>query len=128
MAPALRRVTDYARRRLLRILPAYWLVLVVLIVLPGFTGACRGPAGSSSSRCFTRCRSATAAACIEAVADCGLAQTWSLVVEFSFYAVLPLYAIAAGRPRPRPVGDAAWLRAELLLLAGSRSARCCSTS
>ena len=29
---------DYARRRLLRIVPAYWLVLIVLILVPGLTG------------------------------------------------------------------------------------------
>ena len=34
-APA---IGDYAKRRLLRILPAYWLVLAVLIVIPGLTG------------------------------------------------------------------------------------------
>ena len=32
------RSADYARRRLLRILPAYWLVLIVLILIPGLTG------------------------------------------------------------------------------------------
>ncbi len=29
--------------------------------------------------------------------DCGLAHTWSLVVELTFYAILPLYALAALR-------------------------------
>ena len=111
-APA---VTDYARRRLLRILPAYWLVLVVLIVLPGFTGV-PGTGGIQQFALLHTLPIGDAPACVQAVADCGLAQTWSLVVEFSFYAVLPLYAIAAAA-LARGRSATGWLRAELLLLA-----------
>jgi peptidoglycan/LPS O-acetylase OafA/YrhL len=38
-APAVR---DYAKRRFLRIYPAYWLVLTVLVVVPGLTGVVGG--------------------------------------------------------------------------------------
>ena len=105
-------VRDYARRRALRILPAYWLVLTVLVVVPGVTGVYGGewvqqygllhwlPLGEGGG-------------CTAAYLDCGLAQTWSLVVEVSFYAALPLYAIVASRFRTRH-----WARNELLLLAG----------
>jgi peptidoglycan/LPS O-acetylase OafA/YrhL len=35
-------VRDYAKRRFLRIYPAYWLVLTVLVVVPGLTGVVGG--------------------------------------------------------------------------------------
>jgi peptidoglycan/LPS O-acetylase OafA/YrhL len=108
-------VADYAKRRLLRILPAYWLVLVVLIVVPGLTGV----PGDGALQQFALLHTlpiGDGPGCVQAVAGCGLAQTWSLVVEFTFYAVLPLYALAAAAlVRGRPA--AGWLRAELLLLA-----------
>ncbi len=111
-APA---VGDYAKRRLLRILPAYWLVLVVLILVPGLTGV----PGDGALQQFALLHTlpiGDGPGCVEAVADCGLAQTWSLVVEFTFYAVLPLYALgAAALARGR--STARWLGAELVLLA-----------
>jgi peptidoglycan/LPS O-acetylase OafA/YrhL len=111
-APA---IGDYAKRRLLRILPAYWLVLVVLIVIPGLTGV----PGSGAVQQFALLHTLPIGGgpgCVEAVADCGLAQTWSLVVEFTFYAVLPFYALlAAAMARGR--STAGWLGIELVLLA-----------
>jgi peptidoglycan/LPS O-acetylase OafA/YrhL len=108
-------VGDYAKRRLLRILPAYWLVLIALILLPGLTGV----PGNGAVQQFALIHTlpiGDGAACVQAVADCGLAQTWSLVVEFTFYAALPLYALgAATLARGRTTGG--WLGAELLLLA-----------
>jgi peptidoglycan/LPS O-acetylase OafA/YrhL len=110
-APAVR---DYAKRRFLRIYPAYWLALTVLVLVPGLTGVVGGgwpqmyalvhdlPLGGGRG-------------CVEAAFTCGLAQTWSLVVELTFYALLPLYALAAAR-LTRGMGPARWMRAELLIL------------
>ncbi|MGH2965674.1 MAG: acyltransferase family protein [Solirubrobacterales bacterium] len=57
------------------------------------------------------------AGCIGAVHDCGLAQTWSLAIELTFYAALPLYVLLAERlTRGRSVRS--WMRVELILLAG----------
>ena len=87
---------DYFKRRFLRIFPAYWLILTVLVVVPGLTAVIEGnwwpmyalahalPANDGRG-------------CIDAPFECGLAHTWSLVVEATFYAVLPLYVIIADR-------------------------------
>ena len=48
--------------------------------------------------------------------DCGLAQTWSLVVELTFYAVLPLYALAMVR-LTRRLALRTWMRVEIAILA-----------
>lgn len=110
-APALRR---YATNRALRIFPAYWLLLAVLAAIPGITGAGGDwllhlglvqtlPLGEPGS-----CTGA-------AILDCGVAQTWSLAVELTFYAALPLYVLgAAGLARGGDVGR--WMRSELALL------------
>jgi peptidoglycan/LPS O-acetylase OafA/YrhL len=108
-------IGTYARRRLLRILPAYWLVLAVLIVLPGLTGI-PGSGGIQQFALLHTLPLGDGPACVTSVADCGLAQTWSLVVEFTFYAALPLYVIAAAA-LARGRSSHSWLRAELTLLA-----------
>ncbi len=53
----------------------------------------------------------------DAPADCGLAQTWSLVAELTFYALLPLYALAVGR-LTRGLDPRGWMWTELVTLAG----------
>ena len=110
-APAIR---DYARRRLLRILPAYWLVLAVLVLAPGLIGV-PGGGGAQQIALIHTLPIGAGTECVEQVSYCGLAQTWSLVVEFTFYAALPLYVLAAAAlARGRSTGS--WLRAELMLL------------
>jgi peptidoglycan/LPS O-acetylase OafA/YrhL len=102
------RVLDYAQSRALRILPAYWLALTVLAIYPGLTGV------------FDRGGWHYYLLLQEYFPHWtygGLSQAWSLSVEVSFYAALPLIALAAGRlvaGRQRP----AQLRRELLLLGG----------
>ena len=81
--PSVRR---FFRRRLLRIFPAYWLALVCVIV---FFGLQMPVAGTRSYlEYFTLLQiydtSARAAG--------GISQAWTLSVELSFYAFLPLYA------------------------------------
>jgi len=102
----------YARNRFLRIYPAYVLILTVLLLIPGLTaftgvpwwkafGVMQTLPIGGDNFCPTL--------------DCGLGQTWSLVVEVTFYLALPLYVLAANRlARRRAVTT--WVTAELLVL------------
>jgi peptidoglycan/LPS O-acetylase OafA/YrhL len=99
-----RPVLDYARARVLRIVPAYWVALTLawlgpaLITVPPhrwwvFYGLLQDYGHD---------------------ALLGLPQAWSLSVEATFYIVLPVFAIvmAAVAPRRR------WLRLEVAVLLG----------
>ncbi len=108
------RIRDYAKRRFLRIYPAYWVALSVLVIIPGLTGVVDG-AWLPMYALVHRLNGD--GGCVEAIFDCGLAHTWSLVVEVTFYAALPLYAMTAARVT-RALDIRGWVRAELGLLAG----------
>jgi peptidoglycan/LPS O-acetylase OafA/YrhL len=92
-APSVRR---FFRRRLLRIFPAYWLALVCIIAFFGLQMPVAGP--RSYLEYFTLLQVYDPAR-----ATGGLAQAWTLSIELSFYAFLPLYActmrrLSVGRP------------------------------
>jgi peptidoglycan/LPS O-acetylase OafA/YrhL len=109
------KVAEYAKRRLLRIYPAYWLVVTVLVIVPGLTGVVDGQWWTQYGLMQTLPLQG-GSGCVGAATECGLAHTWSLVVEMTFYAALPLYVLCASRlARGRSIQ--AWMRAELLLLA-----------
>jgi peptidoglycan/LPS O-acetylase OafA/YrhL len=109
------RFLEYGKRRFLRIYPAYWLVLTVLTIVPGLTGVYDGDWLSQYGLVHTFPLHDDPG-CVGAIFDCGLAQTWSLVSEVTFYAALPLYVVAASHlARGRSVQR--WMRSELLLLA-----------
>ncbi len=104
------RLRDYARRRVLRIVPAYWVALTVLALSVGLNGVLGGdwwvyygflqiyPVAWDPATCT--------------IDDlCGIPPSWSLAVEVSFYAVLPLLALGLGR-----LGRRGWVRRELLAL------------
>jgi peptidoglycan/LPS O-acetylase OafA/YrhL len=83
--PGVRR---YARGRVLRILPAYWLALTVLAIFPGIVGAFSGDwwryyffLQSYSPETLSR----------------GIPVAWTLCVEATFYITLPLWALAFAR-------------------------------
>ena len=78
----------YARRRVLRILPAYWLALTVLAVWPGLTDV--------FSRDFWVYYGLFNSYHIAWMLR-GIPVTWSLSVEVAFYAALPLLAALLGR-------------------------------
>jgi peptidoglycan/LPS O-acetylase OafA/YrhL len=101
----------YAWRRFLRIVPAYWVALTVILIV--FHGA------------FTPRSVVTYYGFLQIYdkghAGGGIAQAWTLCVEVTFYALLPLWAAAMRRlPARRPEGV---VRTELvalgLLAAGS---------
>jgi len=75
----------YARRRALRILPAYWFALTALAIFPGLPGVFT----SDWWRFYGFLQIYDPATQFQ-----GLRPAWSLCVEISFYAALPLYALA----------------------------------
>lgn len=98
---------DYLRRRLLRIVPAYWLALTIA----GVWLDLRGVFGHDFWRYYLFAQVYDAHTLVG-----GLAAAWTLSVEVSFYAWLPLHAavlgrLGAGRSR------AARIRLELAVLA-----------
>jgi peptidoglycan/LPS O-acetylase OafA/YrhL len=102
------RVGDYARRRVLRIVPAYWVALTILAVYPGLVGVFTG----EWWRYYFLLQ--VYGATDEALQ--GLAAAWSLCVEISFYAALPLYGIVMRRAGRR-IDRRSRIRLELVTLA-----------
>lgn len=82
------RLIDYARRRLLRILPAYWLALTVI----GLWLHLRGVFGADWWRYYLLMQVYSAHTVVG-----GLAAAWTLCVEVSFYAYLPVHAVVLSR-------------------------------
>jgi peptidoglycan/LPS O-acetylase OafA/YrhL len=76
---------SYLRRRALRILPAYWVVVVVCVGLLAPLGATHGWAELLRHLTLTQIYGL-------GIQHTGLTQTWSLAVEVSFYLLLPLLA------------------------------------
>jgi peptidoglycan/LPS O-acetylase OafA/YrhL len=100
------RIRDYARRRILRILPAYWLALTVLAIWPGLPQMW----GDHDWAYYLLLQIYFPDWTLG-----GLLAAWSLAVEISFYAALPLLVLLMERPfmgRTR----AAKIRSELILL------------
>lgn len=107
--------TDYGVRRFLRIMPAYWAVLVLTAIVPGMAGAFTGnwwvywgllqsyPVYEATGQCATD------------PLRCGVPVAWTLTIEVGFYLVLPLFVLAMGwfaaRLRTR------WLWFELTVIA-----------
>jgi peptidoglycan/LPS O-acetylase OafA/YrhL len=109
------RVADFARRRVLRIVPAYWIALTLLAIYPGLIGVFTGDWWQYYLLLQVYGPGDTPVQ--------GLAAAWTLCIEVSFYAALPLYAVAMrrlGRGRDRR----ARVRLELgsLLALGTASA------
>jgi len=88
----------YLRRRLLRIVPAFWVAMLVMGAL-GWISVLNG----DWWRYFGFLQNLS----VETVLG-GIRPAWSLCVEMSFYLVLPLWALGAaralgGRPRARQI-------------------------
>jgi peptidoglycan/LPS O-acetylase OafA/YrhL len=96
----------YLRRRLLRIVPAFWVAMLVMGAL-GWISVLNG----DWWRYFGFVQNLS----VDTVLG-GIRPAWSLCVEMSFYLVLPLWALAAARLlRARPAR--AQIRAEAIALA-----------
>jgi len=97
--PPTTSLADYTKRRLLRIVPAYWLALFFLLVVV------RGP-GSTSLGDAVRYATFTQ---IYKQGDVlsGLSVAWTLCIEVSFYVLVPILAalLVALVPRTRPLKE-----------------------
>lgn len=114
--PPAPRVVDYAKRRFLRIYPAYWVALTVLALVPGLFGVFSGHwLAFYSLADYLHPAWAQAACGANDGFECGLSQSWTLTTEMTFYLILPLYAWLTGVIAKRRAVRV-WVRAELALL------------
>ncbi len=110
---------SYARRRFLRILPPYWLILTLLALYPGLRGVLTDDwwVFYGLLQVFPVYDTA---ACAGGV-GCGIPTAVTLPGEIWFYILLPIYVLffaALVKPHRAP----RWLRTELLLLGGLAAA------
>ncbi|MEI6793447.1 MAG: acyltransferase [Actinomycetes bacterium] len=99
-------LTRFYRRRLLRIVPAYWVALTLLSLYPGSTDTFADwPKFYFFLQVYT-----------PSPPHEGLFQAWSLCVEMSFYLLLPFYAMIIGTCF-KARSAAVRVRSELALLA-----------
>jgi peptidoglycan/LPS O-acetylase OafA/YrhL len=96
------RIRDYTRRRVLRIVPAYWVALTVLAIYPGLIAFWDGP--------WWRSYLFTQIYYKEGIISQGIFPAWTLCIEVSFYVALPFLAAGIGRIVGKRTG------AELLVL------------
>ena len=106
---------EYAKRRFVRIFPAYWAVLTISAVVPGMAGIFSGnwwvyygllqsyPVYDPTRPCLTD------------TFRCGLPVAWSLTVEVVFYVTLPLLVLLMAWLGRRWRGP--WLSLELCMIA-----------
>jgi peptidoglycan/LPS O-acetylase OafA/YrhL len=102
------RTGIYARRRLLRILPAYWLALTVLSLWPGIEGPFTDHWWVYYG--FAQVYS------VHTLGN-GLPVAWSLCVEISFYLFLPFVAMFVAQLVSRVSASVRWWQTEAIVLA-----------
>jgi peptidoglycan/LPS O-acetylase OafA/YrhL len=82
------RIRDYTRRRVLRIVPAYWIALTLLALWPGLAGLWEGDWWRYYAFAQIYWQESTLF---------GIPPAWSLCVEISFYLALPFLAAGLAR-------------------------------
>jgi peptidoglycan/LPS O-acetylase OafA/YrhL len=115
--PTAPRVGDYARRRFIRLFPAYWVALTVLAIVPGLYGVFSDDWWAFYGLVDFLALGDLHSACPpDKEFLCGLPQSWTLGIDLTFYVMLPFYAaLTALLARGRSPGT--WLKLELALLA-----------
>ena len=104
--------SGYARRRFLRIAPAYWAALTITAIVPGMAGAFSGNWWVYYGLLQNFPIYTAQGGCADDPFRCAIPPTWSLAIEVLFYAVLPLIVIAlAWLGRQKRTGS--WLVPEL---------------
>jgi peptidoglycan/LPS O-acetylase OafA/YrhL len=106
---AVPRTWAYTRRRLARIVPAYWLALTVIALATPIAGVGLN-AGALRYYLFGQIYDTD-------TIGYGLTQAWSLCVEITFYAFLPLWAWGVRFAGRRTEDARSRLRVELVALA-----------
>lgn len=87
-------VAPYAIRRGFRIVPAYWVALVIVTLILGLEATVFTPSGIVTYFGFLQVYD------IGTVVG-GIGQAWTLCIEVSFYIALPIWAFFARRMLPR---------------------------
>jgi peptidoglycan/LPS O-acetylase OafA/YrhL len=111
------RIADYAKRRFLRLYPAYWVALTALAIFPGLFGVF-----SHNWWAFYSLTDFLDLDHLHSVCPpteefrCGLPQSWTLGIDMTFYIALPFYAALTALLAQRLTVHR-WMRWELLLLA-----------
>ncbi|HET7510593.1 MAG TPA: acyltransferase, partial [Solirubrobacterales bacterium] len=113
--PAAPKVGDYAKRRFIRLYPAYWVALTSFAIFVGIYGAF-----SSNWWAFYSLTDFLHLPLHNVCPEgkellCGLPQSWTLGVDMTFYVLLPFYAALAGL-LARGRETRTWVRWELVLL------------
>jgi peptidoglycan/LPS O-acetylase OafA/YrhL len=106
------RLSSYARNRVLRMVPAYWVALTVLAIWPGLGGFWTGHTWAYYTYLMPFDRG---------WAFGGILQAWSLSVEVTFYLLLPVFVwlvarASRGATRERILRNEAVLVAVLLAI------------
>lgn len=111
------RTRDYARRRFLRIAPAYWVALTIVAIVPGMYGIFSGDWWVYYGLLQNYPLYDAPTSCVNAdlIFRCGIPPTWTLGIEVFFYALLPLFAFVMARLARKGAG-ARWFATELLVL------------
>lgn len=94
-------VRAFVRRRVLRIVPAYWVALTLLAIYPGLLGF-----GDHWWRFYTFTQIYWSDSIVQ-----GISPAWTLCIEASFYVLLPFLAAGIARLRPSVGGELAILGA-----------------
>jgi len=111
------RFADFGKRRVLRIFPAYWLCLTVLLVLVPGAIVLDTPNVINQYLLLHTLPIAGEGSCVYRFGSCDLAHTWSLAIEATFYLALPFYVLLSER-LAKGRRTASWVRMDLGLLAG----------
>jgi peptidoglycan/LPS O-acetylase OafA/YrhL len=105
----------YARRRFLRIVPAYWFVLTFAAIVPGLAGAFSGNWWVYYGLLQNYPVYTPNGTCAVDGYRCAIPPTWSLAIEVAFYVVLPFFVLAMAWLTSR-FRKGAWLRVELIVI------------
>jgi peptidoglycan/LPS O-acetylase OafA/YrhL len=114
--PGAPKVGDYARRRFLRLYPAYWVALTAFALVIGLDGVFSNNWWAFYSLTDFLDLSLHNICPPSEEFFCGLPQSWTLGVDMTFYVLLPFYAALTGL-LARRLSLRGWIKAELLLLA-----------
>lgn len=110
------RITSYARNRFFRIAPAYWIVLTVAALVPGFYGAFTGNWWVYFGLLQSFPVYTPEGLCAVSPFECGFPPAWSLSVEILFYIGLPFFS-AGMAMLGRLFGLRRWVALEFSVLA-----------